>query len=64
MFSASLEEAALGTGVPQARQNLALCCTAAKAGIGGFHPAVKQLAGKACNGVIAKDRVFLLEPLI
>lgn len=33
-----------------------------KAGIGGFHTAVKQLAGKACNGVIVKDRVFLAEP--
>lgn len=70
MFSTFMEEAALRTGVPQARQNLALrfCASQsligfAKAGIGGFHTAMKQLAGKACNGVIAKDMVFRLEPL-
>lgn len=34
-----------------------------KAGIGGFHTAGKQLAGKACNGVISYCVGFLSEPL-
>ena len=35
----------------------------AEAGIGGFHTAGKQLAGKACNGVISYCVGFLSEPL-
>lgn len=58
-FSLFSGKAALRTGVPKARRNLdAVPGTAVKAGIGGFHTAVKQLAGKACNEVIAKDKVF------
>lgn len=34
-----------------------------KAGIGGFHAALKQLAGKACIGVLISNVVFHREPL-
>ena len=34
-----------------------------KAGIGGFHTALKQLAGKACTGVLISNVVFHREPL-
>ena len=34
-----------------------------KAGIGGFHPTLKQLAGKACTGVLISNVVFHRKPL-
>ena len=50
--------------MPEARQNLSQSEIGfVKAGIGGFHTAVKQLAGKACNGVPIRQWGFPWEPL-
>ena len=57
------EKDALRPGVPEASPDLnPRPGLAVKAGIGGFHPAVKQLAGKACNGVPTPNEVFCWEP--
>ena len=55
-----------GGGIPpccQAQSGNKSVIDFVKAGIGGFHTALKQLAGKACTGVLISNVVFHREPL-